>query len=86
MPKYTKETGSVTINLTAEVWRFLNEVHEETGINKSTQVENIIRDEVRDTESILSHCEEELDRLATQKLEEAERLFKIRDNSRLQRN
>jgi hypothetical protein len=86
MPKYTKETGSVTINLTAEVWRFLNEVHEETGINKSTQVENIIRDEVRDTESILSHCEEELDRLATQKLEEAERLFKIRDNTRLQRN
>ena len=86
MPKYTKETGSVTINLTAEVWRFLNEVHEETGINKSTQVENIIRDEVRDTESILSHCEEELDRLATQKLEEAERLFKIRDNTRSQRN
>ena len=86
MPKYTKETGSVTINLTAEVWKFLNEVHEETGINKSTQVENIIRDEVRDTDSILSHCEEELDRLATQKLEEAERLFKIRDNTRSQRN
>ena len=85
MTKFNKEKGSVTIQLDANVWNILNTVHEQTGINKSTQVENLIKDEVKNTDSILAHCEDELERIATEKMEEAERLLKIVDQTKAQR-
>lgn len=85
MTKFNKEKGSVTIELDADVWKILNTVHEQTGINKSTQVENLIKDEVKNTDSILAHCEDELERIATEKMEEAERLLKIVDQTKAQR-
>ena len=85
MTKFNKEKGSVTIQLDANVWNILNTVHEQTGINKSTQVENLIKDEVKNTDSILAHCEDELERIATEKMEEAQRLLKIVDQTKAQR-
>ena len=84
MTKFNKEKGSVTIQLDANVWNILNTVHEQTGINKSTQVENLIKDEVKNTNSILAHCKDELERMATQKMEEAESLLKIVDQTKAQ--
>ena len=84
MTKFNKEKGSVTIELDADVWNILNTIHEQTGINKSTQVENLIKDEVKNTNSILAHCKDELERMATERMEEAERLLKIVDQTKAQ--
>ena len=70
---------SIKINVDDATWEILDEVHKETTINKSTQIERLIEAIGLNKITLLSACQKELDAIATVYLSEAERLLGLRD-------
>lgn len=75
------KVNSVTIKLDQATWDILDEIHKETGINKSTQISNLIKNTIENKENVIKNNIDELEKIATAKLEEAERLFRLKDDA-----
>ena len=73
--------NSVSIKLYQATWDILDEIHKDTGINKSTQISNLIKNTIENKESVIKNNIDELEKIATAKLEEAERLFRLKDDA-----
>ena len=69
--------NSVNLKLDQATWDILDEIHKETGISKSTQISNFIKNTMKNKESVIKNNIDELEKIATAKLEEAERLFNL---------
>ena len=77
--------NSVNLKLDQATWDILDEIHKETGISKSTQISNFIKNTMKNKESVIKNNIDELEKIATAKLEEAERLFNLKDAAVSQR-
>lgn len=73
--------NSITIKVDQETWDVLDQIHKELGINKSTQVTNLIKSGLTGRESVIKANLDELDRMAAEKFAEAERLLKLKDDA-----